>query len=178
MEMVSQFKKSAVLAIQPTTYGFGCVVCEGPHDLIEWMTKTVRTERKNADSLTKIFALIEWYDPQTIIFENAWYTQSRRSKRVTRLLYILKEKMQGRGIEVATYSRDDIRQVFASVRATTKHDIACAVAAHFPELRRHLPEKRKPWKAEHAKMGIFDAASLALTFYLSAQASEERVIEF
>ena len=178
MRVSYQPKTSAALAIQPTTFGFGYVVCEGPNDLIEWMTATVSPDRKNAESYNRITALIEWYDPQIIIFEDVWHVQSRRSKRVKRLLYMVTEKMRDRGVEFAAYSRSDIRQVFKKVHAKTKHEIARSVAAHFPELRRHLPEKRKPWTAEHAKMSIFDAASLALTFYFSDKPPATKDIEF
>jgi hypothetical protein len=36
---------------------------------------------------------------------------------------------------------------------------------HIPAFERYVPPPRKPWKSEDARMGIFDAAALALTFF-------------
>jgi hypothetical protein len=47
----------------------------------------------------------------------------------------------------------------------TKEAIVNAVAEEIPALRRHIPPPRKPWTSEHARMGVFDAAALALTFF-------------
>jgi hypothetical protein len=46
-----------------------------------------------------------------------------------------------------------------------KHEVACAVAEHFPELASKLPPKRKIWNNEHYRMRIFDAAALGITYF-------------
>jgi hypothetical protein len=58
-----------------------------------------------------------------------------------------------------------------SMRATfpdsdrNKHEIATAVAAHYPELSPCLPAKRKPWQSEKYGMSVFEAAALGLTYF-------------
>ena len=45
-----------------------------------------------------------------------------------------------------------------------KDAIAEAIVKHVPAFARYLPPVRKPWMSEDKKMGLFDAAALALTF--------------
>jgi hypothetical protein len=52
--------------------------------------------------------------------------------------------------------------LFASIRAR------CARAKHIPAFERHVPPPRKPWMSEDARMGLFDAAALALIFFQKA----------
>ena len=49
----------------------------------------------------------------------------------------------------------------------TKHGIAQTIAKHIPALSLYLPPARKPWMSEDARMGLFDAAALALMFFQS-----------
>jgi hypothetical protein len=41
------------------------------------------------------------------------------------------------------------------------------IAKHIP-FEQHVPPPRKPWKSEDARMGLFDAAALALVFFQKA----------
>ena len=58
-----------------------------------------------------------------------------------------------------------IRQAFSETGAVTKHEIAQVLAKDFPELAPRLPPVRRIWMTEDCRMAIFDAASLALTFF-------------
>jgi len=58
-----------------------------------------------------------------------------------------------------------VRRQFSYLGSVTKHSIALAIAKRIPAFERFLPRPRKPWQSEDARMGIFDAAALALTFF-------------
>jgi hypothetical protein len=58
-----------------------------------------------------------------------------------------------------------VRQLFAADGAVTKFQIAKIIAEEILELAPRLPGERKIWLPEHANMSIFDAASLALTYF-------------
>ena len=66
-----------------------------------------------------------------------------------------------------------------SMRATlpdsnwNKHQIATAVAAHYPELSLYLPAKRKPWQSEKYGMSVFEAAALGLTYFRRHRAAKD-----
>jgi len=70
---------------------------------------------------------------------------------------------------VRFYSRDQVRQAFAPFGAVTKEAIADVIGKQIPTLARLVPPHRKPWTSEHARMGVFDAAALALTFLGTAK---------
>ena len=88
---------------------------------------------------------------------------SRRDARVRLLLRQISRWAIKHGIKVRSYSRGQIRKAFAPHR--TKERIAAAVAFQYPELLPHLPRPRKLWDAEALAMSVFDAASLAMTFF-------------
>jgi len=68
-------------------------------------------------------------------------------------------------IPLSSISREKVRQHFAYLGEPTKDAIAAAIVKHIPVFERFLPPPRKAWMSEHARMGIFDAAALALTFF-------------
>ncbi len=65
----SSTKVKRVLAIDPTTKGFGFAVMEGPEKLIDWGVKGVRGS-KNSECLRLISGLIDQYQPDVIVVED------------------------------------------------------------------------------------------------------------
>jgi RNase H-fold protein (predicted Holliday junction resolvase) len=55
-----------VLAIDPSTRGFGFAVLEGPDRLIDWGVKETKMD-KNRRALKLIAQLIEQYEPSTVV---------------------------------------------------------------------------------------------------------------
>ncbi len=155
-----------ILAIDPSTRGFGFVVLEGATNLIDWGVKATRKD-KNERGLIKVGALLRLYRPDVIVAERHSGKGSRRCHRVAQLIAAMEALAKRDGVRFCRFSRGDIRKVFASFNATTKHEIAHAIARQLPELAPHLPRYRKPWMSEDYRMAIFDAASLALTFLYS-----------
>jgi hypothetical protein len=70
-------KDKRVLAIDPSTRGFGFAVLEGPNRLIDWGVKETRSN-KNTKSLKLIAELIERYQLTAIIVEDYAGRGSRR----------------------------------------------------------------------------------------------------
>jgi hypothetical protein len=64
---------------------------------------------------------------------------------------------------------------FAEFGLPNKHSMAELIAKHIPALEHYLPPPRKPWMSEDARMGIFDAAALALVFFQRAGGSEGQI---
>jgi hypothetical protein len=88
-----------------------------------------------------------------------------RARRIIKLNAAIATLALGRGIPVYAYSRDEVQDAFANFGVTTKQGLAEIIAKHIPAFERYVPLPRKPWKSEDARMGIFDAAALALTFF-------------
>jgi Holliday junction resolvasome RuvABC endonuclease subunit len=153
-----------VLAIAPCVQGIGFVVFNGPRLPIDWGIKWTRDD-KNAKGIEKVAELIDCYQPDIVVSEDYRGEGSRRAKRIEELLDAIAALVRQRGIRTASYSRDSVRQLFSTDGAATKYRIAKAIAGEIPELAPRLPGERKIWLPEHANMSIFDAASLALTYF-------------
>lgn len=98
-----------------------------------------------------------------IVFEDYAGDASRRCRRVRELIVRIRKLAARRKIKVRAFSRGRVRQAFAP--AYTKHQIAIAITAEFPELLPHLPPFRKCWMSEDYRMSIFDAAAFGVTYF-------------
>ncbi len=155
-------KYPRILAIAPSTRGFGYAVLEGHKELVDWGVKSV-TGDKNARSIEKVEELIAHYNPHVMVLEDTLAKGSRRSARIQALTKRLIAVAESRTIKVALFSQKQIRRVFFTDDRGTKHALAEIIAERFPEeLGFRLPPKRRPWMSEDYRMAIFDAVALAL----------------
>lgn len=157
-------KVRRIVALFPNTHGFGYVVFEGPLRLIDWGVKRIPS-KDHRENLRKVDAFLDWFEPDAVILENVAGEGSWKGKRVAALIRAIGRRASRRHICVEAYSRSLVRQAFSLVCAKTKSEIAEVVANDYEQLRPLLPRKRKLWMAEDPRMGVFDAASLALTSY-------------
>ena len=157
-------KHARVLAIAPSTKGFGFAVLEGRAILVDWGVKTIKRD-KNRWTLEKVGKLIEQYQPEVMVLQDFSMRHSRRSPRIRALGRQLVARAASRKVAVALFTRKQVRKVFFGGEQGTKDGIAEILAKQFPEeLGSRLPPRRRPWMSEDYRMGIFDAVSLALTF--------------
>ena len=157
-------KDICVLAIDPSTRGFGFAILEGPNRLIDWGVKETKTD-KNKKTLKLVADLIERYQPRVIVVEDYSGKGSRRCRRVRELIEDISKLAAKRKIKIKSFSRVKVKQAFFESGALNKYEIASAIAKRFPELAPRLPRFRKPWMSEDYRMSIFDAVALVLTFF-------------
>src|SRR5215468_8987466 len=153
-----------VLAIDPSTRGFGFAILEGPNRLIDWGVKETKTDKRKR-SLKLIADLIEQYQPSVLVVEDYTRKGSRRCRRVRELIKDISKLAVQRKIKVRNFSRLKVKQAFSESGTSNKYEIAIAIAKRFPELASRLPRFRKPWMSEDYRMSIFDAVALAITFF-------------
>jgi Holliday junction resolvasome RuvABC endonuclease subunit len=158
-------KDTRVLAIDPSTRGFGFAVLEGSNRLIDWGVRETKTDKKRR-SLKLMAELIEQYQPSVVVVEDYEGNGSRRCRRVGELINDISKLASKRKVKVRAVPKAKVKQAFAEVGASNKQEIAVAIANRFPELAPRLPRFRKPWMSEDYRMSIFDAVALALTFFL------------
>jgi Holliday junction resolvasome RuvABC endonuclease subunit len=159
-------KHFRILAIAPSTRGFGFAVLEGQESLVDWGVKTVNTD-KNSQSLTKVKEMITHYQPGALVLEDASAKGSRRSPRIRKLSRQIIKMAATRKVSVKLFSRDQVMKTFITDGQGTKHALAEIIAKRFPEeLGSRLPPKRKPWMSEDSRMNIFDAVALVLILRL------------
>lgn len=154
-----------LIAIYPNTRGFAFVVFEGPLAPIDWGVKEVRSVHRNRECLRHVSAIIDRYEPSVIVLQDSTESGTRRAPRVRVLNASIAELIDKRGIHAAFYSRARVRTVFGHLGNPTKHSLAHEIAKHVPVFERYLPPIRKPWMSEDARMGLFDAAALALVHF-------------
>lgn len=77
-----RWKRELVVAVYPSTRGFGYAVFDGPEILVDWGVRSIRGARKNTRSLEKIRDLIALYPPDALVFEDYRGEGSRRARRI------------------------------------------------------------------------------------------------
>jgi Holliday junction resolvasome RuvABC endonuclease subunit len=155
-----------VLAIDPTSRGFGFAVLEGPAALIDWGVKHASGDR-NARCLEQAAELIGRYQPEVLVVERTGVKDCRRCPRVRQLIENLLALASDRRLRARRVSRRRVQRCFSPRGSVTKRQIAVALAERFPELEPHLPPVRKPWMSEDERMSIFDAVAFGWASYES-----------
>lgn len=148
-----------VLGIDPTTYGFAYTLLEGPRTLIDWSVVHVKRP-VYTNSLARLGLLIGRFRPHLIAVEDL-AQGTRRGEGARNLIRGVEMLGFMRHVRVRRVTRREMEDAL-QLEETTKYEIACAIADHFPELAPRLPRKRKPWMSEDERMNIFDAAGIGL----------------
>jgi len=161
----SPYSEQRVLAIDPTVRGLGYAVIEGGTRLVDWGGRRARYGKKNRHSVGRVAELIARYEPDALVIEDCAARESRRCPRVERLVAAIERLAASKGIALRKISRATVEGAFSEAGASTKHEIATAIAGRFPQLAVWLPPVRKRWMNETYRVGIFDAMALGLTFF-------------
>jgi hypothetical protein len=148
-----------VLALYPTTRGFGFALFDDERRLIDWGLVGIRTGDKNVATMQAMAKTIVRVSPTLIVAEDTRPKGSRRHPRIGRLHAMLLAHAHEHRIPFRRYSR---AQVFRYFNVLTKWELALTVAHALPQLQPRLPPKRKPWMSEDARQSLFDAAALGL----------------
>lgn len=159
---LSRIKPFRILAIDPSTRGFGFAILERRPSLIDWGVKGVRRD-KNDRTVAKVKELISLYQPSVIVLEDSNAAGSRRCERVRVLLQMIQKTAAGERIRVQCFPPFKTKAMFARLGAASKDGIARAIVKIFPELMPQLPRVRRAWMAEDYRMSIFDAVALGMT---------------
>jgi hypothetical protein len=152
--MTSPRKHVLTMSLYLNSRGFAFVLFEGTRSPYDWGVFDVRGAQKDRHVVDKVRRLLRQYVPDVLVMQD---TSTAGTPRATRLAQEL-------GMPIFTYSRDEIYREFNSIGFANKQMLAGLIAKHIPALERHVPPPRKPWMSEDARMGLFDAAALALLF--------------
>jgi len=163
----AEAKYPRLLAIAPSTRGFGFAVLEGQDTLVDWGVKRVEGNNKNTASLSKVEEIIAHYQPGVMILENTSTKDSRRVARIRELSQKLIATAETHEIGVQLFSREIIGKAFCADGKGTKYEIAKVIADRFPEeLGLLLPPKRTTCQSNDYRMDIFQAVALVLVYRL------------
>jgi hypothetical protein len=112
-----------------------------------------------------VAGLLEANQPDAVVLEDPTSARLRRSARIGRLTRSIERLAEDQVVDVHRYSRQAVQECFGQFGARTRYEVAMGIATRVPAFERFLPPPRKLWMSEDARMGIFRAAALALTYY-------------
>lgn len=153
-----------VLAIQPTSYGFGWVLFENPITVVAWSLVHARAGRDMRLS-KRFIRLLDRYEPAVFVLESFRPDCSRRNPRIRELCHTMAQEAHSRGIAVSIFERESVQMVFARHGATTRDEIAQIIGEHIPAFAHRRPRTRKSWRSDDSRRSLFDAAALAITYF-------------
>jgi len=169
MTKTFQRKNNIILAIVPSSRGFGFAALEGRDTLVDWGLSIV-TGDKNSGSLKNIEKMIADYRPRVLVLHDASAKGYRKGPRIRKLVTDIVVLAKERTMNVALLSRDQLMQAFFIDGKGTKYTVAQVLAKRFPEeLGHRLPLKRKAWSSESHRMAIFEAVAVAFAQRLRAK---------
>ena len=154
-----------VLSFIPSARGLGYAIFEGPASPVDWGVSRIALAKRR-EVLDRVEVLVSWYRPDVLVVENFDGDRSVRRRLARNLSRDIESIGNAREIRVSSYSREMIRQCFSQLfQATTKAEIAEAIAKELPDLAHRRPPKRQLWSSQDARMSVFDAAALAVTHF-------------
>jgi len=155
-------KYPRILAIAPSTRGFGFAVFEEQDTLVDWGVKRM-TGDKNTRSVAKVKEMIIHYQPGMIVMEDTSSKTSRRVVRIRKLSQTLIALAASQKISVKLFAREIIQKVICPNSKGTRCEVANAITERFPEeLGFLLPPKRSTCQSNDYRMDIFEAVALVL----------------
>ena len=158
-------RKAYTLGIHPSSRGVSWIVFQSPLAPFDFGNAAARSGDNNALCLKHVERVLARFEPETVVLEAFERRGSARADRTTMLGRAIVALAVDRGIEVAIYSRGEVKSCFATVGAVSRQQIAETIARHFPALRHRLPKPRKQWDSEPPRLALFSAAALVLTHY-------------
>jgi hypothetical protein len=164
--MTSPRTSNLVLAIHPTTRGYGWILFDGPGSALDWGIASAKASRSTR-LLTKFERILARNRPETLVLEDVEDVSERRGARATELSRSMLHLAQCEGMRTSVFPRSAVRACFAARGVTTRAEIAEAVAVEIPALRPRLPAERKLWMPEGHSQSLFNAAALAITYYVA-----------
>ncbi|MEI9996386.1 MAG: hypothetical protein WDM91_17440 [Rhizomicrobium sp.] len=155
-----------VLAVHPTTRGYGWILFDGPGSALDWGIVSIRRSRSTR-LLTRFERILARNHPETLVLEDVDDASESRGVRATELSRSMLHLAHCAGMRTSVFPRSAVRACFAARGATTRAEVARAVADEIPALRPRLPAERKPWMPEGYSQSLFNAAAVAITYYVA-----------
>src|SRR6266545_6662321 len=104
-------KYPRILAIAPSTRGFGFALVEGLNTLVDWGVKNVDAD-KNTGSLAQVKAMIAHYEPDVLVLEDASAKPVRRAPRIRELAKRIVSMSKSQNVRVMLLPREQVKRVF------------------------------------------------------------------
>jgi len=157
--------QNLVLSLYPFRRGLAFVLFEGPDSPFDWGIKEMKQKDKDARTLAEIKNLVDRYRPEVLVIEDTVDKGARRTPRIRKLYRMLIHFAKAEYVDLHRCSKSEVRECFATVGASTKYEIAEAIATQIPAFAHRIPRRRRGWMSEDPRQSLFDAAALGLTYF-------------
>jgi hypothetical protein len=161
-----------VMAVYPNARGFAYVIFGRADFPLDWGVSELPAQERLRLSLDRFSHLLDRYDLDIVLLRNV--PEGSRGKRLVKLVQAMDELARRRRARTIRISAQQARHAFAHVEPPTRYLIAQEIAERIPAFGPLLPPRRKIWIGESGRMGLFDAAAIALTFFASNKAADEQ----
>jgi Holliday junction resolvasome RuvABC endonuclease subunit len=163
--MSSSHRAGLVLAVHPTSRGFGWVLFEGPMAADLWAIATPKQSEYGPWCMKHFEKLLNQYHPKAIVLESGGPSDKVKVVRAELLSQNMRGFAANRDIDVYLYSRAEVGTALVSDENATRRTIVESVADLLPILRDRLPSKRRRWDSEDGRRCLFDAVALGIAHY-------------
>ena len=153
------------MAVQPYTRGFAFALFEGAPSPVDWGVKVVKQGNTDAATIAAVEKLVALWHPELLLVMDYGKNPKGPSVRIQRMHEQIGFIAAKNGIPIRRYGRAQIQRCFSGVGATTRYQIAQAIASQIPAFGEQLPAPRKVWETEDPRMNMFDAIGLVMTHY-------------
>lgn len=150
-----------VLGLASTIRGFAYSLTEGPGCLVDVGNRETPTKGPRLDRSIDLVLL-----ESRPLFVAVEHMSGQKQERFRRFSDAVVGCCETHEIKVITVRREDLLKA-SDLTDGTKWDVAEAMARRFPEIAHKLPERRKEWKSEDDRLGIFTALASALSVWRS-----------
>ena len=158
-------KTVRILAIAPTSRGFGYAIMEEPSWLMAHGNKAI-LKNKNAGALKWVDKFIRFYQPSILMLPDVNASDTHRAARIKTLHQQIGALARKHQLKLKLINATKMRERLLGDPKGTKQAMAKTLAEMFPEeLKSRLPPKRRAWMSEDPRMDIFDAVGLATAFW-------------
>ena len=157
-------RETLVLAFYPNARGFAYVIFEGAFSPVDWGISEVRRRKGRLGTcVRRLSVLIDRYHPDVLVVRAG--SREREMPAMQTAIDAIDGLAEGKGVQTHTVSRMEIQRAFAHLGSPTRYAIAGSIAKDIPTFAPLMPPARKIWNGEDRRMGLFDAAALALTYF-------------
>jgi len=153
----------SVLAVHPSSSGFGWVVFDDMGELAEWGIASDK-EGRRPRLLRRFERLLTRFEPAVLVLEA---NEEQCADRIRQLYRAFAEAAAASGARGYTYEREAVAMALDIPARASRYDVAVKVAELRPELSHRMPRKQMFGASVDPRQCLFAAAALALT-YLTA----------
>ena len=100
-----------ILAIDPTSRGFGFVVLESPDRLVDWGLRDVRRD-KHRLLLRRVQEFVRLYRPDVLVLEDCANRRCRRRAKARRVIHDIVALAHANGVRTRAVSLAETEHVF------------------------------------------------------------------